>query len=86
MNDLKLNFNVFRKKSLLKVGVSENIYGVLLGYLRVYVKKIGIYYDLVFKFMYILNIDVMLFVVMLFDVFKLSVKEVYDVLGIIIFD
>lgn len=86
MNDLKLNSNPSRKKSLLKAGASENTYGVLLGYLRAYAKKIGTHHDLAFKLMHTLNTDAMLLAVMLFDVSKLSAKEAYDVLGIITFD
>lgn len=83
MSDLKSNSNPSRKKTLLKAGASENTYGVLLGYLRSYAKKIGVNHELAFKLMYTLNTDAMLLAVMLFDVSKLSAKEAYDVLSII---
>lgn len=83
---LEENSNPSRKKSLIKAGAPEDTYGVLLGFLRKYAKKIGMNHELANQLWDSGNTDARLLSVMLFNPKTLSIQDVVILLKDVTFD
>lgn len=80
------NANASRKKTLLKAGASEPLFGVPLGFLRTLALKIGINHELALSLWNSKNTDARFLAVMLFDPKELDAKTVDQMLDDVTFD
>ncbi|AUD63419.1 hypothetical protein BK010_07365 [Tenericutes bacterium MO-XQ] len=83
---LEQNANASRKKTLLKAGAKEPLFGVPLGFLRTLAQKVGINHELALSLWNSKNTDARFLAVMLFDPNKLNAKTVDQMIDDVSFD
>lgn len=83
---LQQNSNPSRKKTLLKAGAKEPLFGVQLGYLRTLAQQLGINHELAMSLWESRNTDARFLAVMLFDPKKLNAKTIDQMIDDVTFD
>ncbi len=83
---LQQNSNLARKKTLLKAGAKEPLFGVPLGYLRTLAQQLGINHELAMSLWESENTDARFLAVMLFDPKKLNAKTIDQMIDDVTFD